>query len=118
MKKYNNWKDYYRDNYSTEEYKNYSKQKEEFLFYAMQQDYMNQLADQADQMGNDLADFTNEVVNGLTVKNNQIVFTGKMKETKTYSMKLAEMLGRQLGRELVDLPFKLLNSSTKEKKKK
>lgn len=111
MKKYNKWYDYYQDNIASDEYKAYAENRKRILYNA----YMDELANNADNMGNDLAAFTNEVINGISIIDNQVVFTGKMKETKTYSIKFAELLGRELGKELGKIPFMLLDDKRKNK---
>ena len=118
MKRYKNYKEYYLDNYSTEEYKNYYQQRQAMLNQYLNREYMEEVASLADRVGYDVADFGNEIINSLTVKDNQIVFNGNMKTTKTYSFKVAELFARQLGKALADLPGELVKNEKPKKRKK
>lgn len=118
MKYYKNWYAWYMDNEAQEEYKNLYLARQEIYEKMFERERQEELERLYNNVGNDTAAFANDIVEGITVKDNKIVFNGEFKKTKTYSMSFVERLGRELGKELGKIPGILLDPGTDKRKRK
>lgn len=119
MRKYNKW---HRYNNSDSVYRNlsdiHSDMYDDILQRQLEEEYQEQQLMMYSSMGNDLADYIQAVVDGIGVRNNQIVFDVKEVKEKSYSMQLASLLGRELAKAHIKMLQDMFDTTEKQKKKK
>lgn len=109
--KYRKWK-YYNDGSTS-----LSDIHSEMLDDILERQYQEQQLMMYKEMGEDTADYIQAVVNGIKVKNNQIVFDVQEVKKKTYSMQLAALFARELVKSHIKMLQDMFTNTERKKKK-